>query len=175
MTRTREQGFTLIEMLIALGIAVTLAAIFVPTFLGQKKGVPNGSVVVAAQTFEAAAAEYLRSFPYVGGADPLLSRGGYTGPFTPDLPATTGLYGVAGDMLVRTWPTNPFTKQPVRVLRSAACTGAGAPGDVMLCRPVVSGRPDLARVRVMAWGKDKAGTTVPVYDSINCSGRCRVT
>jgi prepilin-type N-terminal cleavage/methylation domain-containing protein len=175
----REAGFSMLEIIIVMAIVAILMAVLIPGFLGQKRDAPNKSTIAAAQTFQAAAAEYLRSFPPVGGPDPLLSRGSFTGPFTPTLPPATGLYSAAGDPLVKSWPTNPFSKgnkTPVRVLRGA-CTTAPSLGDVLLCRPAGSGGvPDLQGVRVIAWGKGPSGATVKVYDTdpAACGGPCRV-
>lgn len=173
--RRPEGGFGLIELIVVLVIVAILMAVIVPSFLNQKHTTLNRSTIASAQMFELAAVEYQRSFPYVGHEDRLFSRNGSTAPFAKTSKPEHGLYGVAGDPLVKNWPGNPYSRKPVVVLRSPGCNAAPSLGDVMLCRPVVDGSPDYLNVRLVAWGRNREKQTVVVYDTTTCGGPCNLS
>lgn len=174
-TRRFEGAFGLVELIVVLVVVAILMAVVVPSFLNQKHATLNRSTIASAQMFELAALEYQRSFPYVGHEDRLFKRNGSTAPFRQTSSPQHGLYGVAGDPLVKNWPENRHTRKPVVVFRSPGCNAAPSLGDMMLCRPVIGGTPDYLNVRVVAWGRDRSSKTVVVYDTTTCSGPCKLS
>ena len=72
----RERGFTLIELVIVLGIILVIAAIAIPSVIGAKIKANETSAIAAIKTIETAQASYETTYPTLGYASSLAELGG---------------------------------------------------------------------------------------------------
>ena len=72
----RERGFTLIELVIVLGIILVIAAVAIPSVIGAKIKANETSAIAAIKTIETAQASYETTYPTLGYASSLAELGG---------------------------------------------------------------------------------------------------
>jgi len=173
--RSGEEGFTLVEIIVALIIMATLMAVFVSVFHGARRDMKNNAMIAAAQQVDTALKEFERMWPVTASMstpgsfdDELLTRASASGSVWTSNPANRqqALADDAGNLLLREWPRSPYTDSGVRVVVSATSTDCDAsnsrpPGTIYVCRPPAPA-PGTARAyqyRIIAWGVHKDDKT----------------
>jgi type IV pilus assembly protein PilA len=86
----RQQGFSLIELLIVVAIILVIAAMAIPNFLRSKISANEASAVSSLRTINTAQTTYALTYPEVGYADQL-TKLAYPPSGTPPSPNAAGL------------------------------------------------------------------------------------
>ncbi|MCW2961238.1 MAG: hypothetical protein JWM25_1569 [Thermoleophilia bacterium] len=162
----REAGFTLVELIVVMIIVLVLMAAAWVAMQGAKTSARARATVTSATTVGRAISTFNRQYPVVGSpaVDPLLTRGGGA-PFTQAQSEPNGLFSPGGEALLRPWPTNPYTNNPVVITRATAagCPTTGAFGSIAVCR-VPAAQGGAASFRIRAFAKNSSGAAYVVYD-----------
>jgi type IV pilus assembly protein PilA len=77
--RTRQRGFSLIELLIVVAIILIIAAIAIPNLIRSRIAANEASAVSAVKTINTAQITYAATYPHLGFADDLAKLGGSPG------------------------------------------------------------------------------------------------
>jgi len=88
--RSRQQGFSLIELLIVVAIILVIAAMAIPNFLRSKMSANEASAVSSLRTINTAQTTYSITYPDIGYADEL-TKLAYPAAGTPPNPNAAGL------------------------------------------------------------------------------------
>lgn len=158
--RARDSGFAVIELVIVMIILSVLVLAVVLAATSAKVTSRNQAMRSAGANVDQAVGSFNRIYPPVGGiADPLVARTQFASTATT---APAGLVDETGARILRSWPTNPYTGQPVRVLRFAAASScdSGAIGEIRVCRVPANGAQTY---RITAWGRNRNGVAQLVY------------
>jgi len=126
----RQEGFSLIELLVVVAIILTIAVIAIPSFLRSRMAANEASAVVSVRTVTTAQNTYASTYPDLGFACSLASLG----------PSSDGSYTTTAAGLIDSVLASGKKLGYLLTLDSASCTGNPVSAYIVTAVPLSAGQ-----------------------------------